>query len=83
MSGLPELLKATAMNTIEASKLTEPIVGTVTGENPLTISIGSKMALSGSKLILMKGLGLEKGDKVLIIRASGGQKFYVMGEVAQ
>ena len=82
MAELTELIKMAAMNTINASKLTEPVVGTVTDENPLTISLDSKAVLSGGSLILMKGLDLETGDKVLLIRASGGQKFYVIGEVA-
>lgn len=82
MAGLAELLMLAATNTINASKLTEPVVGTVTGENPLTINLDSKAVLSGGSLILMKGLDLETGDKVLLIRASGGQKFYVIGEVA-
>lgn len=82
MAELTELIKMAAMNTVNASKPTEPIVGIVTGDNPLTINIDSKIPLSGDKLILMKGLNLETGDKVLLIRASGGQKFYVIGEVA-
>lgn len=81
MPELAELMKMAAMNTVKASKLTEPIVGTVTNENPLTISLDSKVILSGGSLILMKGLDLETDDKVLIIRASGGQKYYVIGEV--
>lgn len=83
MADLVDALRMSAARTIDASMLTEPIVGVVTKEEPLTISIDTKISLSGGKLILMKGLDLEVNDKVLLIRASGGQKYYVIGEVAQ
>lgn len=82
MADLVDALRMSAARTIDASMLTEPIVGVVTKEEPLTISIDTKISLSGGKLILMKGLDLEVNDKVLLIRASGGQKYYVIGEVA-
>lgn len=82
MADLVDALRMSAARTISASMLTEPIVGVVTKEEPLAISIDTKISLSGGKLILMKGLELEVNDKVLLIRASGGQKYYVIGEVA-
>ena len=82
MADLVDALRMSAARTIDASMLTEPIVGVVTKEEPLAISIDTNISLSGGKLILMKGLDLEVNDKVLLIRASGGQKYYVIGEVA-
>lgn len=68
---------------ITASKLTEPTVGTVVSTNPLNVKITDKITLPKGNLILVKGLNLEVGDSVLIIRAAGGQKYYVIGEVEQ
>lgn len=68
---------------INASKLTEPTVGNVVSTNPLSVKITDKITLPRGNLILVKGLNLEVGDSVLIIRAAGGQKYYVIGEVEQ
>lgn len=69
-------------------------VGTVLSTKPLKIQISSKKTLTreflflspfcvkveikrdGSNFILWRGL--KKGDKVLVLRASGGQFYYVM-----
>lgn len=83
MLELGDAIKLAAMNAFDASKPAEPVIGTVSTANPLMINLDSKVPLSKKSLILMKGLDLETGDKVLLIRASGGQKFYVIGEVEQ
>lgn len=68
---------------INASKLTEPTVGNVVSTSPLSVKITDKITLQRNNLILVKGINLEVGDSVLIIRAAGGQKYYVIGEVEQ
>lgn len=78
---LSEVLQLTALNAMKGSKPTEPFVGEITSVNPLSIKVSDKLTLSRSYLILAKGLYLEEGDSVLCIRASGGQKYYVICEV--
>ncbi|MGN1318830.1 MAG: DUF2577 family protein [Lachnospirales bacterium] len=81
MDNLAEILKMSILQTLEASKPVELIEAEVIDCNPLTIKISDKLNLSKSNLVLAKGLELEKGDKVLTIRARGGQKYYVICEV--
>lgn len=75
------LIQEAVSRIINASKLTEPTVGTVVSTSPLNVKITDKITLPKGNLILVKGLNLEVGDSVLIIRAAGGQKYYVIGEV--
>lgn len=78
---LSEALQLTILNAMEGSKLTEPFVGEITSVDPLSVKVSNKLTLSRNCLVLAKGLYLEVGDEVLCIRASGGQKFYVICEV--
>lgn len=75
------LIKVAAMQTMEASKPVAVIEGEVIENNPLTIKVSEKLQLKKPNIVLSKGLDLEKGDKVLTLRASGGQKYYVICEV--
>lgn len=81
MEDLAVLIKMAAMQAMEASKPVALIEGEVVEENPLTIKFGEKLQLKKPNVVISKGLDLEKGDKVLSIRASGGQRYYVLCEV--
>lgn len=81
MAELNEVIQIIANNTIAAGKPAEPLIGTVQETNPLSIKISDKLLLPRGNITLIKGTNLEKGDRVLLIRASGGQQFFVIGEV--
>lgn len=78
---LHEALQLTTLKAMEESKPTEPFVGEIAALSPLRIKVNDKLAIGRKSLIMAKGLDLELGDKVLCIRAPGGQKFYVICEV--
>lgn len=78
---LHEALQLTTLKAMEGSKPTEPFVGKITSVSPLYVKVNNKITVGRKSLIMAKGLDLEVGDKVLCIRAPGGQKFYVICEV--
>lgn len=81
MAELSEVIQQIANRTMIAGKPTEPVIGTVENLNPLSIRLSDKILLTGDNIVLLKGLNLEKNDRVLTIMASGGQKYYVIGEI--
>lgn len=77
-----EILKNYIYNALEASKLCEPCEGTITAINPVTVKVTDKINLSvGNNLAILKGLDLDIDDKVLLIKAPKGQKYYLIGEL--
>lgn len=78
---LAEALQLMALKTMEGSKPAEPFIGEVMGISPLVINVNNKLPVNRNRLVLAKGLDLEVGDRVLCIRALGGQKYYVICEV--
>lgn len=80
---IAEALQIAISRVIAASKLTEPEIAEVVNEKeePLRIKIGEKLEVNKNSLILSKGLSLKKGDKVICIRKSGGQKYFVLCEI--
>ncbi len=78
---LHEALQLTTLKAMEGSKPTEPFVGEITSVSPLRVKVSDKLTVGRNSLIMAKGLDLEVGDKVLCIRAPGGQKYYAICEV--
>ncbi len=77
-----EILKKYIYNALEASKPCEPCEGIITAKNPVTVKVTDKINLSaGNNLAILKGLDLDIGDKVLLIKAPKGQKYYLIGEL--
>lgn len=70
---------------IEASKLCNIAYGTVQSTNPLEIELEQTMlALPADVLVLTDTVtgdnALEKGDKVTMIRAAGGQQYVILSK---
>lgn len=80
-SDLIAVIQGLSAATNEAGKPTVVMEGEVTETDPLMITLSEKLILRRSNIVFAKGLSLEIGDKVLMIRSQGGQKYYVICEV--
>lgn len=68
------------MDAYRASKPCDTVIGTVTKVDPVTVRISQKMTLSGEFLGATQTAlaSIKKGEKVLMMRQSGGQKYYII-----
>ncbi|CEK34306.1 phage protein,Protein of unknown function (DUF2577) [[Clostridium] sordellii] len=95
---LVKLIKQGARHAIPENTLTDLVPGEVTQEDPLNILIENRLTVDSDFLILSPFCRefkdkngtiifdkLKQGDKVLLLRVSGGQQFYVLdrGEMKQ
>jgi hypothetical protein len=82
IDGLLPLLKKVALEAVEASKPTVVLFGTVSSINPLSIYLEQKRTITKAFLIVTdKVKTLAVGDKVVMIRMQGGQKYIVIDKV--
>lgn len=88
---LVRLIKQGARNAIPENTLTDLVPGEVTKEDPLTILVENRFQIDSDFLILSPFCRefkdkngtiifdkLKQGDKVLLLRVSNGQQFYVL-----
>lgn len=88
---LVRLIKQGARNAIPENTLTDLVPGEVVKENPLTILVENRFQVDEDFLILAPFCRefkdkngtiifdkLKEGDKVLLLRVSNGQQFYVL-----
>ena len=96
-SNIVQLVKQIALEAVEASKPCDYRTGVVTGINPLEIKISQTLTLDESFLDLARNVtdfeilvngqmttienALKVGEKVLMIRKSGGQRYTVIDRV--
>lgn len=81
---LNQLIKKLAMDAVRASKPCDIIIGTVEQGNPMKIKLSEKVTLDSDYFYVTKTAkecNLEKGNKVALIRANGGQKYLVVDKV--
>ena len=78
---IAELVKAIAVDAVEADKPVTVMYGTVAGVEPLVVDIEQKLRLFGEQLTVLKGVVLQEGDGVVLLREQGGQRFVVIGGV--
>lgn len=86
-----KIMRQSANKENNKNDLTDIVRGTVTSENPLRIKVEDRFEIDKSFLILsnfcfrkeFNGVvlweGLKRGDKVVMLRVSNGQEFYVFG----
>lgn len=80
--GLIPLLKRVALEAVEASKPTVVLYGTVSSIGPLTVYLEQKRTITKGFLVVTdKVKNLMIGDKVIMIRMQGGQKYIIMDKV--
>ncbi|MDU2591718.1 DUF2577 domain-containing protein [Paraclostridium bifermentans] len=88
---LVRLIKQGARHAIPENTLTDLVPGEVTKEDPLTILVENRFQIDSDFLILSPFCRefkdkngtiifdkLKQGDKVLLLRVSNGQQFYVL-----
>jgi hypothetical protein len=88
---LVKLIKQGARHAIPENTLTDLVPGEVTKQDPLTILVENRFQIDSDFLILSPFCRefkdkngtiifdkLKQGDKVLLLRVSNGQQFYVL-----
>ena len=84
-NGLVEAVKKASRDEREASKPVNVYFGQVISVSPMRIDVEQKMILGEGQLILTKSVTdrdpLRAGDRVLIIRLQGGQRFAVIDQI--
>ncbi|HEX3077781.1 MAG TPA: DUF2577 domain-containing protein [Lachnospiraceae bacterium] len=80
---MAQLIKKAAMEAVVASKPCDILIGRVVSVNPIAINIDQKLTLTIPFLIIGASVKetLTNGDNVIMVRAQGGQKYYVMDKV--
>ena len=81
MTDILKLMKKIAIDAVNSQKPTDIVYGTVVSTSPLKVQIDQKLILEEVHLKLtqvVKDYGLIQGDKVTMIRASGGQQYLII-----
>lgn len=77
-TGLIDLIKLASVETFEATKPVEVIMGKVLEENPPKVVITDDLIITKEQ---MQSLGdLKKDAIVIVMRQQGGQKYLVIGD---
>lgn len=94
--GLIDTIKSAALKAVEASNPVNVLFGKVNSVSPLEIEIHQKLILTKEFLVLTERVtkyevniplntlirnGLKKGDRVVLLREQGGQRFIVLDKV--
>ena len=81
VTNLTQIIKKIAEDARKAAKPCYIVIGTVLKVKPLKIKVNQKLILTGEFLYLTETVSdkkLSKDDKVVMIRADGGQKYLVV-----
>jgi len=84
MADLYELIKEISINVVEESQPMAVFFGTITNMSPINIFIDSKLTLKPLHISMTdtaKKIDFKTGDKVLLLRMKGGQKYIVIDRV--
>ncbi|WP_025026331.1 DUF2577 domain-containing protein [Caldalkalibacillus mannanilyticus] len=92
-----QAIKQAAMDALEASNPVAILFGTITKNHPLEVNVDQRFTLTEDFLILTEATkevkvniggteytlreGIKSGDKVLLLRMQGGQKFLLLDRV--
>lgn len=74
------------MEAFTASKPADVVFGKVISDSPLKIKVDQKLELKSAQLVLTKTVvddALISGEKVIMIRMSGGQKYIVIDRIGK
>lgn len=83
------IIKKAAIEAVEATLPPRVLFGKVSSTAPLTVRIDQKLSVSGDALVVTAGTryikdiqpGLQTGDKVVLLRMQGGQKYILLDKV--
>lgn len=76
---LSNTIKQLAKQTVDAAVPMSIMFGEVTAVSPLAILVDTRFQVSGAAIVLPRGITLEAGDNVILLRNAGGQQFIIMG----
>lgn len=82
--GILEIVKRAGVGAVGASNPVEILFGTVSKVSPMEIEVHAKLKLTKEFLMLTETPSktpYKKGDKVVMLRVQGGQKFVVLDRV--
>lgn len=81
---LIQLIKQAAVEAVEASKPAVVLFGTVQSTSPLSIYLEQKRTITKGFLVVAdKAKSLSTGDRVVMIRMQGGQKYIILDKVVE
>lgn len=81
MADLVQVIKKAAVEAVEASVPCNVMFGTVVSVNPLSVRIDQKLTISSNFLTVtsvVRSIGVSSGDKVILIRQKGGQRYVII-----
>ncbi len=78
-----EQIKQIAGNVSKTEVPSTFVFGTVISRAPLSVKIDDRFIIGESALILMKQFsnGFKSGDKLVLLREHGGQRYLVLGVI--
>jgi len=71
-----DLFKQIAVEAVECEKPVAVMIGQFDGQ---AVLVEQKLKLSGEQVMFLKGVEVNDGDSVLMLREQGGQRFIVLG----
>jgi len=80
---LVQSIKQAAVEAVEAEVPVAVFVGTVEADSPFAVRLDQRLTLSRRRLVLLKGQAVPVvGERVALLRFSGGQQYLVLGVLA-
>jgi hypothetical protein len=73
-----ELFKKIALEAVECEKPVAVMLGVCTDGG---VMVEERLELGSEHLVVMKGVEAVPGDRVVLLREQGGQRFFVLGVI--
>lgn len=79
------MIKASVLQVFETIRPTETYIGQVSAHSPFKVMLGDKTIIEEIQIVWIEPYDdtIEIGTDVLLLRENGGQKFYLVGIIAQ
>lgn len=84
MKKLLQIIKQAAIDVYNAQKPCDYCYGTITSVAPFCLKLDNSNEIPEEMLVFLDSTQAElsEGDKVVVLRKSGGQKFLILGRLA-
>lgn len=78
-----EIIKIAVLKVINSIRFTEVCIGNIIQSNPLKIKIDEKILITQDEIVKISGFHNNPniGTKVLLIRESGGQRYFLINTI--
>ena len=83
MANLIQIIKQAAIEAVEASAPVKVMYGTVSGISPISVKLDQKFIVPDAFIVVTDTVSgkLSKGDRVVILREQGGQRYIILDKV--